>query len=97
MNDRERGQMSRRKATPRPATLDVHEVGRLYRMHPINVYKNAKAGLLPVAPLRVGNRLRWPTEAVLASLGLDELPAGTLDDEHAVSPAFPRRRPKASA
>ncbi|WP_433781591.1 hypothetical protein ACQPX6_17590 [Actinomycetospora sp. CA-101289] len=54
-----------------PTTLSAAEVAELWGVAKWSIYVNADAGLLPVAPLRVGKSLRWPTMLVLRSLGLD--------------------------
>ncbi len=35
------------------------------------VYAGVKRGDLPVAPLHLGRKLRWPTRSVLESVGVD--------------------------
>ena len=49
-------------------TLGAEEVADLYGCSSWSIYKNK--GDLPVAPIRVGRSLRWPTLSVLRSLGL---------------------------
>jgi len=52
-------------------TLGVDEVAELYGMSRWTIYEQANAGTLPVLPLRIGRTLRWPTVAVLRSLGVE--------------------------
>ncbi|WP_298800155.1 DNA-binding protein [Pseudonocardia sp. 73-21] len=54
-----------------PATLDVGQVANLYGMSTWALYEAVKTGKVPVQPLRVGKKLRWPTALVLRSLGID--------------------------
>jgi len=51
-------------------TLGADEVAALLGVSPWLVYQQARAGECPIAPIRVGRRLRWPTVAVLGVLGL---------------------------
>jgi len=64
-----------------PPTLDATEVARLWTVGKWAVYDGAAAGTLPVAPIRIGRALRWPTVAVLRSVGMD--PAQLTRDQEA--------------
>ena len=54
-----------------PPTLGVTEVKKLWGVSDWAVRQGVKAGDLPVLPLRLGRLLRWPTAAVLRSIGLE--------------------------
>ena len=49
-------------------TIGAVEMAELYGCSPWFVYQHQNE--FPVAPIRVGRKLRWPTAPVLASLGL---------------------------
>lgn len=53
-----------------PTTLDVDQVSDLWGCSAWATYKMVREGTCPVAPLRLGRRLVWPTAAVLRSIGL---------------------------
>lgn len=60
---------------PDPATeptLDTERTAQLYGVSRWALYDAVREGRAPVTPLRIGNRLRWPTRWVLRSLGLEE-------------------------
>lgn len=50
--------------------MSAEEVAEVWGCSAWTVYQQAKAGTLPVAPLRLGRLLRWPAAAVYASVGL---------------------------
>ena len=54
-----------------PATLDARQVADVWGCSPWAVYQMVRAGDVPVQPLRLGRKLRWPTSLVLRSVGLD--------------------------
>ena len=51
-------------------TIGADELADLLSVSPWLVYKQARVGECPICPNRVGGRLRWPTVAVQAILGL---------------------------
>jgi hypothetical protein len=56
-------------------TLGADQTAAIWDMCKWALYAGARAGTLPVAPLHLGRKLRWPTRPVLESVGihLDEL------------------------
>jgi predicted DNA-binding transcriptional regulator AlpA len=58
--------------TKHSTTLDVGEVAALWGVSKASIYRRAREGTLPVAPLHLGAVLRWPKARVYAVLGLDE-------------------------
>jgi predicted DNA-binding transcriptional regulator AlpA len=50
-------------------TIGAPEVAELYGYSEWFVYQHADE--LPVPPIRVGRKLRWPTAPVLRSLGIE--------------------------
>jgi predicted DNA-binding transcriptional regulator AlpA len=54
----------------RAVLYDVKQVALLWDLNWQSVYRAAREGRLPVAPLKVGSSLRWPRAAVNASVGL---------------------------
>jgi predicted DNA-binding transcriptional regulator AlpA len=54
-----------------PATLSTEEAAGLFGCTVHTLWKLARAGTAPVEPLRLGRAVRWPTLAVLHSLGID--------------------------
>jgi hypothetical protein len=54
-----------------PLTLTTEEAAEVYGCSPDHLWGLARAGTAPVEPLRLGRALRWPTAAVLRSVGLD--------------------------
>jgi len=70
-----------------PPTLGAREVAELWGVARWAVYEHVEDGQLPVAPLRVGRALRWPTALVLEALGIEGCachgrvtPSGTDED-----------------
>lgn len=53
-----------------PPTLTAEQVAEMWGCSTWAVYAMAKAGECPVAPLKLGRRLVWPTMGVLRSVGL---------------------------
>lgn len=53
-----------------PPTIDADVMAELLGCSRWTVYDLARRGELPVAPLKMGRRLRWPTLKVLDALGL---------------------------
>jgi predicted DNA-binding transcriptional regulator AlpA len=62
-------------------TYDVKAVAQLWGQHPSSIYRMAKAGTLPVAPIRVGGSLRWSRVDVNESVGLAADADPFVDDE----------------
>jgi predicted DNA-binding transcriptional regulator AlpA len=54
-----------------PSTLGAPQVADIWGCSEWAVYAMVKANSCPVAPLRLGRKLRWPTLPVLRSVGLD--------------------------
>jgi predicted DNA-binding transcriptional regulator AlpA len=54
-----------------PPTLSAEEVARVWGISSWCVYQGAKAGTLPVGPLKLGRLLRWSTVEVYRSVGLE--------------------------
>ena len=54
-----------------PTTLDGRQTAELLGCSYWSLLQQVKAGTCPVAPLRLGRALRWPTRAVLKALHLD--------------------------
>ncbi len=52
------------------ATMSTQEVSALFDCSAELLQRQAGKGQLPVEPLRLGNRLRWPTLLVAAAVGL---------------------------
>ncbi|MDQ3641493.1 MAG: hypothetical protein M3450_08535 [Actinomycetota bacterium] len=63
--------MTREEAALLPTTIDGHQVAELWGCSYWSVLDQVKAGTCPVAPLRLGRKLRWPTAMVLASVGIE--------------------------
>jgi len=53
-----------------PPTLDGHQVAELLGCSYWGLLEMVKRDECPVAPLRLGRKLRWPTALVLGVLGL---------------------------
>lgn len=53
-----------------PPTLSTPEVAEFWSCSSELLQRQVGTGLLPVEPLRLGNRLRWPTLAVAQAVGL---------------------------
>jgi predicted DNA-binding transcriptional regulator AlpA len=60
--------------TDRPETITTDQYAALLGVSRWTLYDAAKTDTAPIRPIRVGRAIRWPTAAVLASLGLTELP-----------------------
>jgi predicted DNA-binding transcriptional regulator AlpA len=54
-----------------PPTLSTAEAADLWGIGVDHLWKLAREGAAPVDPLRLGRALRWPTAAVLRSIGVD--------------------------
>jgi predicted DNA-binding transcriptional regulator AlpA len=52
-------------------TLTTEQAAEIYGCGIDHLWKLAREGAAPVEPLRLGRSLRWPTVAVLSSIGLD--------------------------
>lgn len=57
-----------------PATLGAEQTAELWGCSTWALYAMAKTQSCPVAPLRLGRKLRWPTALVLKSVGIDPDP-----------------------
>jgi hypothetical protein len=53
-----------------PAALTTEQTAGLYGISTDLLWKLAREGRAPVAPLRLGRALRWPRNLVLESLGI---------------------------
>jgi hypothetical protein len=53
-----------------PPTLSTEKAAELFGVGVDHLWKLARTGQAPVAPLRLGHALRWPTAAVLRCLGV---------------------------
>lgn len=53
-----------------PLTLNTSDVAKLFDCSPELLQRQVGSGQLPCEPLRLGNRLRWPTLKVAAAVGL---------------------------
>ena len=51
-------------------TMSAEEAAAIWGCSSWTLYGMVRAGTAPVAPLHLGRLLRWPTAAVLASVGL---------------------------
>jgi excisionase family DNA binding protein len=65
-------------------TLDTVEAAALLGTSSRTLYELVRRGEAPIEPLRLGARLRWPTQRLLDLLGLsgperDEAPTSTVD------------------
>lgn len=54
-----------------PPTINVQQTAGIWGCSTWALYEQAKAGTCPVAPLRLGRCLRWPTALVLRSIGIE--------------------------
>lgn len=59
-----------------PTTLAAPEVAELLGVGVDHLYRLVRDGRCPIAPVRLGRRLRWPTATVLRELGIEQLPGG---------------------
>ena len=59
-----------------PPTLDGHQTAEILGCSYWMLLELVKAGRAPVEPLRLGRRLRWPTIAVLAVVGIQQTRGG---------------------
>jgi hypothetical protein len=57
-----------------PTTLDAGQTADIYGVSKWQLYELVKAGSCPVAPIRLGRRMVWPTAAVLRSIGVQDGP-----------------------
>jgi hypothetical protein len=55
---------------PYPPTLSTSETAELWGCSPERLYAERTRGTLPVEPLTLGHRYRWPTISVAEALGL---------------------------
>lgn len=55
---------------PYPPTLSTAETAELWGCSPERLYAERDRGTLPVEPLALGRRYRWPTLRVAEALGL---------------------------
>lgn len=63
--------------TAYPATLSTAEAAQWFNCSPERLQTERGSGRLPVEPLQLGHRLRWPTALVAQAVGLDaEIVAG---------------------
>ncbi|MDH4120070.1 MAG: hypothetical protein OEW30_22020 [Acidimicrobiia bacterium] len=53
------------------ATMSTGEAAELFGCSPERLQSERGQGTLPVEPLQLGRRLRWPTVLVAAALGLE--------------------------
>ena len=60
-----------------PATINAKQLAKALGVGTWTIYQGAKQGTLPVAPIRVGSRMVWPSATVAALLGVESL---DLDD-----------------
>jgi hypothetical protein len=58
-----------------PATLSTAEVAALWSCSPDLLQREVGRGRLPVEPLRLGKRYRWPTLLVARAIGLPAVSA----------------------
>lgn len=56
-----------------PATMDARQFADLFGCSYWSVLQQVKAGTCPVAPLRLGRKLRWSTAAVVRALDAGDL------------------------
>jgi predicted DNA-binding transcriptional regulator AlpA len=54
-----------------PPTLRTEQAAALYDCSAWSLYDLVRRDEAPVAPIRLGRSLRWPTQKILASLGID--------------------------
>lgn len=54
-----------------PPTLSTREAAEVLGVGVDHLWSLARSGESPVAPLRLGKRLRWPTVAVLRAVGVE--------------------------
>lgn len=54
-----------------PPVLTAEEAAPLWGISVWSLYEASKRGGAPVAPLRIGRSLRWPTAAVLRSIDVN--------------------------
>lgn len=65
------------------ATMSTAEVAELFGCSPERLQSERGQGTLPVEPLQLGRRLRWPTVLVAAALGLEAVQIGeTIGTRH---------------
>ncbi|MGI8631610.1 MAG: helix-turn-helix domain-containing protein [Solirubrobacterales bacterium] len=55
-------------------TLSTAEAAEILGVGVDCLWALARSGTAPVAPLRLGRRLRWPTAAVLSAVGIEATP-----------------------
>ncbi len=65
-----------------PPTLTSAEAAELLGVSVDHLWELARSGEAPVAPLRLGRILRWPTAPLLALLGLNATGGGDPAAEH---------------
>jgi excisionase family DNA binding protein len=53
-----------------PPTLSTREAAELFGVHHETLLAAVRDGTSPVAPLRIGRRMVWPTTLVLDAVGL---------------------------
>lgn len=54
-----------------PPTLTTEQAAPIFGCGVDHLWKLARDGKAPVEPLRLGNKIMWPTARVLAAIGLD--------------------------
>jgi predicted DNA-binding transcriptional regulator AlpA len=62
-----------------PVIVDVPTAGRCFGMHRDTAYRRARAGTFPVPVMRVGRRLQVSRAAIMAALGITEIPTGATE------------------
>ena len=64
-----------------PPTLSTEEAAAVWHVSVDHLWHLARQGTAPIEPLRLGRALRWPTVAVLRSVGLDPSSTSPLADK----------------
>jgi predicted DNA-binding transcriptional regulator AlpA len=62
------------------ATINAEQLAQLLGVSRYSVYEAAKAGTLPIPPIRVGRRMVWSAARVADLLGVESLDLGEHDD-----------------
>jgi hypothetical protein len=62
------------------ATMSTGEVAELFGCSPERLQNERGRGTLPVEPLQLGRRLRWPSVLVASALGLEAVQVGEAVD-----------------
>lgn len=53
-----------------PLTLSTDEAAQWLNTSAVRLQQRRGTGILPIEPLQLGHRLRWPTTAIADALGL---------------------------